>query len=86
MRDPEIFKFDVRVRERMLRNGRITADEVNRALEALPDLETSIESVPLIQPAIDGAALMASTSRQAVLATAPDEDGEDQGQHSGDTT
>ncbi len=74
MRDPDMFKYDVRVRERMLRAGRITAEDVSRVLEALPDLETSIESVPLNQPALDVAALSASTTRQSFPpAMAPDE-------------
>lgn len=74
MRDPDMFKYDVRVRERMLRAGRISADEVGRVLDALPDLEASIESVVLNQPALDVAAPIASTTRQSFPpGLAPDE-------------
>jgi hypothetical protein len=86
MRDPEMFKFDVRVRERMLRAGRINADDVNRVLEALPDLETTIESVPLNQPALDVTASVASANRQPFLA-APTAGGlEDKVQDTGGST
>jgi hypothetical protein len=82
MRDPDMFKYDVRVRDRMLRAGRITTEDVNKILEALPDLETSIESVPLNQPALDAtAASNTSAARQSYPppATASDEsDGEEQ--------
>ncbi len=78
MRDPEMFKYDVRVRERMLRAGRITPEEVSRVLDALPDLETFIESVPLNQPALDMGAAGASAVRQTLVSApvADDSDGE----------
>lgn len=65
MRDPEMFKYDVRVRERMLRGGRITPEEVNERLQALPDLESECEDVVLPQPALETAGVTAAPARQA---------------------
>lgn len=65
MRDPEMFKYDVRVRERMLRAGRITPEEVDGVLQALPDLDAECEEVPLAQPAIDQTAASAAQVRSA---------------------
>jgi len=81
MRNPDVFKYDVRVRDRMLRAGRITSEEVGRILEALPDLESSVESVPLNQPALDAAAM--ATSASVIRQTYPpvadsDDDDEDE--------
>jgi hypothetical protein len=73
MRDPEMFKYDVRVRERMLRAGRITPDEVNELLQALPDVESECEDVLLPQPAIELSAASAAPARQ-VLPVASNED------------
>jgi len=69
MRDPEMFKYDVRVRERMLRGGRITVEEVTSLLQALPDVESECEDVLLPQPALDLAA--AAATRQAAYSPAP---------------
>jgi hypothetical protein len=67
MRDPDIFKYDVRVRDRMLRAGRITTEEIARVLDALPDLDASLEIVTLNQPALDAAAVAAASApRQSV--------------------
>jgi len=52
MSDPEIFKFDVRVRDRMLRSGRLKADELEKLLSALPDVESEAEPLGLGQPAL----------------------------------
>jgi ribosomal protein L12E/L44/L45/RPP1/RPP2 len=73
MRDPEMFKYDVRVRERMLRGGRITVEEVNSLLQALPDVESECEDVLLPQPALDLAAAAAAVAatRQAAYSPAP---------------
>ena len=71
MRDPEMFKYDVRVRERMLRGGRITVDEVNGLLQALPDVESECEEVLLPQPALDLAAAAAAATRQPAYSPAP---------------
>ncbi len=86
MRDPDMFKYDVRVRDRMLRAGRITTEDVSRILDALPDLETAVESVPLNQPALDAAAASASTIRQSYPPSPPSDEGDDEELDSGDTT
>ncbi len=65
MRDPEMFKYDVRVRDRMLRAGRISIEEVNGILAALPDSEGESEIVPLNQPALDLAAAPTAIARQS---------------------
>jgi hypothetical protein len=72
MRDPEMFKYDVRVRERMLRGGRITVEEVNGLLQALPDVESECEDVLLPQPALDLAAVAAAAAiRQTAYSPGP---------------
>ncbi len=85
MRDPEMFKYDVRVRERMLRAGRITTEEVSRVLDALPDLETSIESVSLNQPALDPGAMGASTVRQTFVSGPASDESEGERRGEGDS-
>lgn len=77
MRDPDMFKYDVRVRDRMLRAGRITSDDVGRLLDALPDLEASIEAVPLNQPALDVTAAASPAVRQTFASVQSADDGED---------
>lgn len=52
MTNLEAFKFDVRVRERMLRRAAITDAELARHLEALRDLESQCDEMPLKQPAL----------------------------------
>jgi hypothetical protein len=52
MRDPEIFKYDVRVRDRMLKTGRLVPDELNRQLAGLADVESNVLSIELEQPAL----------------------------------
>jgi hypothetical protein len=86
MREPDMFKFDVRVRERMLRSGRITTEDVNRVLEALPDLENSVESVALNQPAFDATVMAASAARQSFPPAASSDDGDGGALDSGDPT
>jgi hypothetical protein len=71
MRDPEMFKYDVRVRERMLRGGRITVEEVNGLLQALPDVESECEDVLLPQPALDLAAVAAAAAATRQAAYSP---------------
>jgi hypothetical protein len=51
MIDPELIKYDVRVRERMLRKGTISEPEVRKRLESLPDHEGKHDFVELRQPA-----------------------------------
>lgn len=79
MRDPEIFKYDVRVRERMLRAGRVSTDEIDQVLGALPDLEASAELVPLSQPALDSAPMgAAAVNRQSSPPSALADDSNDE--------
>jgi len=52
MTDPNSFKFDVRVRERMLNRGVIGDDDVKRHLESLVDCEAQAETVEQAQPAL----------------------------------
>ncbi len=52
MSDPEQFKYDVRVRDRMLHKGSIDEGEVKRHLDALQDLEAVCEIMTLQQPAL----------------------------------
>ena len=90
MRDPDIFKYDVRVRERMLRAGRVNADDIARVLDALPDLEANLDIVLLNQPALDaaaagaGAGAAASVTRQSVPPTPVLEDVSDDDPEDGD--
>jgi hypothetical protein len=45
------FRFDVRIRQRMLDKGLITAEQVDQHEKALPDLEQHCEVIALEQPA-----------------------------------
>jgi len=49
---PVNFKYDVRIRARLLAKGQVTEAEVTKHLESLADLEPGMESVDLPQPAI----------------------------------
>jgi len=92
MRDPDTFKYDVRVRERMLRAGRVNTDDIARLLDALPDLEANLDIVTLNQPALDaaaagagaGGAVVASATRQSVPPSPPLEDASDDDPDDGD--
>lgn len=44
------FIYDVRVRQRMIDKGLVTAEQVEEYEKALPDLETQTETLPLEQP------------------------------------
>jgi len=48
----ELFNYDVRVRERMLRRGAISDSELAKHLDALPDLEGRFDELALRQPAL----------------------------------
>src|SRR5437762_7117924 len=48
---PENFKFDVRIRARMLAKGGLAEADVQKHLEGLKDLSGSVESVDIGQPA-----------------------------------
>jgi len=52
MSDPEQFKYDVRVRERMLDSNQISQHEVEAYLGALPDLGGKCDEMELVQPAL----------------------------------
>jgi hypothetical protein len=52
MTKPELFKYDVRVRERMLRKGAISDSEVAGHLEGLADLDGRYDELVLRQPAL----------------------------------
>jgi len=86
MRDPEIFKYDVRVRDRMLRSGRTNSEEIGKLLSGLPDLEAEAEIVSLNQPALDAAANATAAPRQTLppASSSEDDDSEDDDVEEGD--
>jgi len=49
---PENFKYDVRVRERMLKRGLLTEGELTKHVEALADVTDQVIEVELKQPAL----------------------------------
>jgi len=49
---PENFKYDVRVRERMLKRGLLTESELTKHVEALADVTDQVIEVELKQPAL----------------------------------
>lgn len=49
---PENFKYDVRVRERMLKRGMLTEGELTKHVEALADVADQVVEVELKQPAL----------------------------------
>src|SRR5215831_6804522 len=49
---PVNFKFDVRVRPRLLAKGQLTDAEVDKHLEALADLQPQADVIDLPQPAL----------------------------------
>jgi hypothetical protein len=52
MTGSEIFKYDVRIRERMLRKGTLSEGEVGKHLESLSDVASQGEDMVLRQPAL----------------------------------
>jgi hypothetical protein len=46
--------WDIRVRERNLKAGTLTEKDVEKHVNALPDLESQTDPVTLAQPAIGG--------------------------------
>ncbi len=52
MSDPDQFKYDVRVRERMLQSRQISPSQVEEHLSVLPDVESKCETLELPQPAL----------------------------------
>jgi hypothetical protein len=49
---PENFKYDVRVRERMLKRGMLTEAELTKHVDALADVSDQVIEVELKQPAL----------------------------------
>jgi hypothetical protein len=73
MREPEIFKFDVRVRERMLKSGRLVLEDLTKHVESAVNVEENVMSIELEQPALgrpDGSALNRPSVAPPVLSTA----------------
>ncbi|MEB2311137.1 MAG: hypothetical protein OZ921_03335 [Sorangiineae bacterium] len=52
MSESELFKYDVRVRERLMRKGQLSEAEVRAHLDALPDSVSNSEVVASAQPAV----------------------------------
>jgi hypothetical protein len=46
------FRYDVRVRDRLLKKGLLKQDEVDKHLAALADVEAQSEPVSIEQPAV----------------------------------
>ena len=49
---PEFFKYDIRVRERMLKRGMLTDNELSKHVDALADVADQVIEVELKQPAL----------------------------------
>jgi hypothetical protein len=49
---PEFFKYDIRVRERMLKRGMLTDSELSKHVDALADVADQVVEVELKQPAL----------------------------------
>src|SRR5450432_302857 len=49
---PEFFKYDIRVRERMLKRGILTDAELGKHVDALADVADQVIEVELKQPAL----------------------------------
>ncbi|MEP7050954.1 MAG: hypothetical protein ABJB12_11390 [Pseudomonadota bacterium] len=49
---PEFFKYDIRVRERMLKRGELTTAELGKHVDALADVADQVVEVELKQPAL----------------------------------
>jgi hypothetical protein len=52
MSDAELLKYDTRARERLLRSGAITAEQVRAYVESLPDKADRCDQVSVDQPAL----------------------------------
>jgi hypothetical protein len=52
MNRPESFKYDTRIRNRLLDNGMLNSEEVDKHLAALADVQDSAETLALEQPAL----------------------------------
>src|SRR4051812_45437863 len=49
---PEFFKYDIRVRERMLKRGELSASELSKHVDALADVAEQVVEIELKQPAL----------------------------------
>ena len=49
---PEFFKYDIRVRERMLKRGELSASELSKHVDALADVADQVVEIELKQPAL----------------------------------
>ncbi len=52
MSDAELLKYDIRARERLLRQGANTPEQIRAYLDALPDLADRCDALPVDQPAL----------------------------------
>jgi hypothetical protein len=52
MKSSELFKYDVRVRERMLKQGLISEKDVASHLASLPDRDAACDEVRVEQPGL----------------------------------
>jgi len=63
---PVNFKFDVRIRPRLLARGQLSEGDVTKYLEGLPDLQPQADAIDLAQPA-----LTSPEERERVAASRP---------------
>jgi hypothetical protein len=52
MSDAELLQYDTRARERLLRQGALTPEQLRAYLDALPELIDKCEALPVDQPAL----------------------------------
>ncbi len=52
----EHFKYDVRVSDRFVKSGAVTEAELDKRVEALPDLADACEALDVAQPALGATA------------------------------
>jgi len=52
MSDAELLLYDTRARERLLRQGALTPEQLRAYLDALPELMEKCEALPVDQPAL----------------------------------
>jgi hypothetical protein len=73
---PEFFKYDIRVRERMLKRGMLTDSELGKHVDALADVADQVIEVELKQPALQKesereARIVSRTAPRPVIAHVP---------------
>jgi hypothetical protein len=76
MTDPAEFKYDVRVRERMLKRGLLQEAELEKHLASLVDVEAKSENVDLGQPALGAAGDSRHATQDAARAVMSDDERE----------